>query len=574
MTEKNRLAGRVFISYVREDAVHADRLCRILETASIEVWRDIADLWPGEDWRAKVRAAISGNTLVFVACFSQASVSRAKSFQNDELALAVEQLRSHPPGHPWLIPVRFDDCQIPEREIGGGRTLADLHRADLFGEGYSDNAARLVAAIQRILGHGSEPLIGDGNDRQVRDEMPAETGVDNILKAILAADQVDIVGVLPWQCAERLIELKAQKIRAGQSVIRPEDVRYYTPASNRVTVFRESEVLGLIAQRWSAGIYGVRNWLRTGTRKISDAGLAQVLEIDDLYLSCMICIETNEEREVVFVSEFPVSQRRENMAIHDVGALIIARMDDEHMEQVLTHLAALKTQTSLMRPRRILCSLEQSRALPQVAGNEFLPVISHLHPYHSDVPDNTIAASIVVAVCAQTAQGPAILLEERTFRNSIADLGKLSLISGGLMVEDMHDPDAGELAADDEAALEDLWLRAGQPSSFKIPESAFRRSAQRELFVSCGLDMPSDRLELRGTCLLEHEEMNNHVGFYVFRAELQRSPTADEYRHALRWNPDLRVILLKDLYRQPIRARLNRLLRQRDAWLPEAVLGM
>jgi hypothetical protein len=43
--------------------------------------------------------------------------------QNEELILAIEQLRQRPPEEPWLIPVRFDACQIPDRDIGAGRTL-------------------------------------------------------------------------------------------------------------------------------------------------------------------------------------------------------------------------------------------------------------------------------------------------------------------------------------------------------------------------------------------------------------------------------------------------------------------
>ncbi len=52
---------------------------------------------------------------------------------------------------PWLIPVRFDDCDIPDLEIGAGRTLSWIQRADLFGE-YSDLAtSRLAETIRQIL---------------------------------------------------------------------------------------------------------------------------------------------------------------------------------------------------------------------------------------------------------------------------------------------------------------------------------------------------------------------------------------------------------------------------------------
>ena len=125
--------GHAFISYVREDSDEVEVLQRILQTAGILVWRDTASLWPGEDWRAKIRGAITRNALVFIACFSSHSAARRESYQNEELVLAIDQLRRRRPDDPWLIPLRFDDCDIPDFELGAGRTLASLHRADLFG---------------------------------------------------------------------------------------------------------------------------------------------------------------------------------------------------------------------------------------------------------------------------------------------------------------------------------------------------------------------------------------------------------------------------------------------------------
>ena len=152
MEEADRPPGRAFISYVREDSRKVDRLQRRLEAAGVQVWRDRADLWPGEDWRAKIRHAITDNTLVFIACFSRKSLAREKSYQNEELVLAIEQLRLRRPDVPWLIPVRFDDCDIPEYDIGGGRTLASIQRVDLFGTHYTEEASRLVTTVLRILG--------------------------------------------------------------------------------------------------------------------------------------------------------------------------------------------------------------------------------------------------------------------------------------------------------------------------------------------------------------------------------------------------------------------------------------
>lgn len=152
MGGKGGTAGHAFISYAREDSADVDRLQRVLQAAGVPVWRDTADLWPGEDWRDKIRRALVGDALLFVACFSTASVARRVSYQNEEILLAIERLRQRPPDVPWLIPVRFDDCLIPDVDLGGGRTLRSIQRADLFGSRLEEDTARLVEIAQRITG--------------------------------------------------------------------------------------------------------------------------------------------------------------------------------------------------------------------------------------------------------------------------------------------------------------------------------------------------------------------------------------------------------------------------------------
>lgn len=171
----SRPAGHAFISYVREDSVQVDRLQEFLEDAGIPVWRDVAHLWPGQDWRAQIRNAITGDALAFLACFSQASVKRARSYQNEELNEAVGQVRQRPQDLTWLIPVRFDDCQIPGIALGSGRNLQDLHCADLFGPRYHEQAERLIQAIRGIL-HGTKPYVPrePAPDRRSAREIPPE----------------------------------------------------------------------------------------------------------------------------------------------------------------------------------------------------------------------------------------------------------------------------------------------------------------------------------------------------------------------------------------------------------------
>src|SRR5215467_10904502 len=144
-------AGHAFISYVREDSDRVDELQQALETVGVRVWRDRADLWPGDDWRRVIRGAITNNALVFIACFSSHSAARKRSYQNEELTVAIEQFRLRPPGARWLIPVRFDDCLLPPFSLGADRTLDSIQRADLFGDRREVEMGRLITTVQLLL---------------------------------------------------------------------------------------------------------------------------------------------------------------------------------------------------------------------------------------------------------------------------------------------------------------------------------------------------------------------------------------------------------------------------------------
>jgi hypothetical protein len=157
--------GHVFISYARNDAGEVDKVEEALAAAGIPVWRDTAQLWPGDNWRLKIRQALAQDALVVVVCFSGRNLARAVSYQNEELASAIEQLRLRRPDVPWLIPVRFDDCEIPDLDIGGGHTLGSLQRADLFGTQIGKESARLVEAVRRILHRNQPAPAGDSGQR-------------------------------------------------------------------------------------------------------------------------------------------------------------------------------------------------------------------------------------------------------------------------------------------------------------------------------------------------------------------------------------------------------------------------
>jgi hypothetical protein len=143
--------GYAFLSYAREDAKAVDRIQERLHNEGVTVWRDINDLWPGQDWKTEIRKAITRGTLAFIAFFSQAAVRRTKSHMREELLLAVDEFRARPPGRPWLIPVRLEDCELPDLDLGMGRTLDSIQRVDLFGQARERQTDRLIATVAQLV---------------------------------------------------------------------------------------------------------------------------------------------------------------------------------------------------------------------------------------------------------------------------------------------------------------------------------------------------------------------------------------------------------------------------------------
>src|SRR5688572_2662218 len=94
----------VFISYVREDSAVVRRLASELESNGVEVWLDRDRLTPGLRWQVAIREAIQGGAY-FLACFSDHLNGRDRSYMNEELVIAIEELRRRPTRVAWFLPV-------------------------------------------------------------------------------------------------------------------------------------------------------------------------------------------------------------------------------------------------------------------------------------------------------------------------------------------------------------------------------------------------------------------------------------------------------------------------------------
>jgi SpoVK/Ycf46/Vps4 family AAA+-type ATPase len=136
---------KVFVSYVREDSAKVDRIAQTLRVYGIDPWLDRTHIAPGERWQRAIRNAIRDGHY-FLACFSPAYAERDSTYMNEELRIAVEQLRLMPVTRRWFIPVMLESCRIPDFPIDAIDTLNSFQYID-FSNDWGAAMKRLIDAI-------------------------------------------------------------------------------------------------------------------------------------------------------------------------------------------------------------------------------------------------------------------------------------------------------------------------------------------------------------------------------------------------------------------------------------------
>ena len=106
--------------------------CVISETS----WLDEEDLLAGQQWRSEIPKAVRRSDAVLV-CLSQRAVDKS-GFVQKEITVALDALDEKPEGSIYLLPVKLEECRIPER-------LAGIHAISLEAEA---GFARLLKALR------------------------------------------------------------------------------------------------------------------------------------------------------------------------------------------------------------------------------------------------------------------------------------------------------------------------------------------------------------------------------------------------------------------------------------------
>ena len=104
---------RVFLCHSSGDKPAVRELYQRLQAKGIAPWLDEEDLLPGQDWQLEIPKAVQNCDIVII-CFSKNSITKAGYIQK-EIKFALDAADEQPEGTIFLIPLKLEECSIPER---------------------------------------------------------------------------------------------------------------------------------------------------------------------------------------------------------------------------------------------------------------------------------------------------------------------------------------------------------------------------------------------------------------------------------------------------------------------------
>ena len=123
--------SHAFISYMRTDSNKIDKLAAELKKKGIEVWLDREQIDPATNWEDAIRKAIKDGSY-FIACFSESYMTKRKSGMNEEIDIALKEMKKLHYDTPYLISVLLDKkSEVPDREVLTGTTMRSYQWVDL-----------------------------------------------------------------------------------------------------------------------------------------------------------------------------------------------------------------------------------------------------------------------------------------------------------------------------------------------------------------------------------------------------------------------------------------------------------
>ena len=102
---------KVFLCHASTDKPKVRELYRYLKRRGINPWFDEEHLVGGQDWQVEIPKAL-GTSDAIIICLTKNSIDKEGYVQN-EIKFALDKALSMPEGRIFLIPVKFEECEVP-----------------------------------------------------------------------------------------------------------------------------------------------------------------------------------------------------------------------------------------------------------------------------------------------------------------------------------------------------------------------------------------------------------------------------------------------------------------------------
>ena len=170
-----------FLCHASEDKTAVLDIYDRLKASGYKPWLDKKDLIPGQRWRLEIPKAIRASDFILIFLSKTSVVKRG--YVQQEFKLAWEVLQEQPEGTIHTVPVRLDECSIPEQ-------FGDLHWCNLFEPDGFENRLRALQAGR------SSPVASEPAARKVlaMDQMAAQALDTQALEQILIGHMMAICG--------------------------------------------------------------------------------------------------------------------------------------------------------------------------------------------------------------------------------------------------------------------------------------------------------------------------------------------------------------------------------------------
>jgi len=134
---------RVFLCHASDHKPAVRALYRRLLKEKCDPWLDDEKLLGGQHFPREISKAVKESHVVIV-CLSKSSITK-RGFVQKEIKVALDAADELPEGTVFIIPVRLEVCEVPDR-------LSELHRVDLFARRGFERLKRALKLRAKDLG--------------------------------------------------------------------------------------------------------------------------------------------------------------------------------------------------------------------------------------------------------------------------------------------------------------------------------------------------------------------------------------------------------------------------------------